>query len=145
LAVEYLARRNGVLGVEHVPVIDGLCADECERCLADPSPELDVLLMAVCLQTLLGLEVEQLQCPALGLEGYDGLSQVHDGAVGANRSPNDIVGVLEIDDDSLGGRVGFVVDLTYANVLVGLECLDRLSAHVHTWNSKEEATYAVLP
>jgi hypothetical protein len=111
-------------------MVDSLRADECERRLADPSPELDVFLMAICLQTLLGLEVEQLQCPALRLEGYDGLSQVHDGAVSADWSPNDIVGVLEVDDDGLGGRVGFVVDLTHANVLVGLECLWRLSAHV---------------
>jgi hypothetical protein len=123
LAVEDLTRRNGVLRVEHVPVVYGLCTDKRECCLADPPPELDVLLMAVCLQALLGLEVEQLERPSLGFEGYDGLSQVHDGTVCANRSPDDIVGVLEVDDDGLGGRVGFVVDLAHANVLVGLECL----------------------
>ena len=105
-----------------------LCADECERRLADPPPELDVFLVAVCLQALLGLEVEQLQCPALRLEGYDGLSQVHDGTVRTDRSPDDIIGVLEVDDDGLGGCVGFVVDLTHANVLVGLECLCLLLA-----------------
>jgi hypothetical protein len=130
LAVEDLARRNSVLRVEHVPVVYRLCADERERRLADPPPKLDVLLMAVCLQALLGLEVEQLQRPALGLEGYDGLSQVHDGTVCANRPPNDIVGVLEVDDDGFGGRIGFVVDLAHADVLVGLECLQPLLAHL---------------
>jgi hypothetical protein len=87
--------------------------------------------MAVGLQALLGLKVKQLQCSALRLESDDGLSQVHNGAVGANRSPDDIVGVLEVDDDGLGGRVGFAVDLSHANVLVGLECLGLLSAHLH--------------
>jgi hypothetical protein len=111
-------------------MVYSLCADERKGCLADPSPELNVLLMAVCLQALLGLEVEQLQRPSLRLESYDGLSQVHDGTVGAYRSPDDIVCVFQIDDDSLGGCVGFVVDLAHANVLVRLECLQKLSAHL---------------
>jgi hypothetical protein len=128
LAIKDLARRNSVLRVEHIPVVYGLCADKRKCSLADPPPKLDVLLMAVGLQTLFGLEVEQLQCPALRLESDDRLSQVHDGAVGPDRSPDDIVGVLEVDDDGLGGRVGFVVDLSHANVLVGLECLYRLLA-----------------
>jgi hypothetical protein len=108
-------------------VVHGLCADERKCCLADPSPELNVLLMAVCLQALLGLEVEELQSPSLRLESYDGLRQVHDGAVGANRSSDDIVCVLQIDDDCLGGGVGFIVDLTHANVLVGFERLGAVS------------------
>lgn len=120
--VEDLARCRGIL-LEHVPVVHGLCADKCKRRLADPSPELNVLLMAVCLQTLLSLEVEELQCPALRLESYDGLSQVHDGTVGANWSPDDIVCVLQVDDDRLGRGVGFVVDLAHTDVLVRLERL----------------------
>jgi hypothetical protein len=126
--VEDLAWGYGVLRVEYVPMVHGLCADEGKGCLADPSPELNVLLMAICLQALLGLEIEELQRPALGLKSYDGLSQVHDGAVGTDRSPDDIVCVLQIDDDRLGGSVGFVVDLAHANVLVGLERLIAVSA-----------------
>jgi len=49
LAVEDLARRNSVLGVEHIPMIYSLCADKCECRLADPPPELNVFLVAVCL------------------------------------------------------------------------------------------------
>jgi hypothetical protein len=112
-SVEDLAWCHGTLRVEDVPVVDGLCADERKRGLADPSPELNVLLMAVCLQTLLGLEVEELQRPSLRLEGYDGLCQVHDGAVGADRSSDDIVCVLQIND-----------------VLVRLERLEGLSARL---------------
>jgi hypothetical protein len=129
-SVEDLAWCHGTLRVEDVPVVDGLCADERKRGLADPSPELNVLLMAVCLQTLLGLEVEELQRPSLRLEGYDGLRQVHDGAVGADRSSDDIVCVLQINDDRLGGRVGFAVDLAHANVLVRLQSLEGLSARL---------------
>lgn len=122
-SIEDLAGCHSTLRVEYVPMVDRLCADERKGGLADPSPELNVLLMAVCLQALLGLEVEELQRPALRLEGNDGLSQMHDGAVCANRSSDDIVCVLQIDDDRLGGCVGFAVDLAHANVLVGLESL----------------------
>lgn len=111
-------------------MVHSLGADKRKGRLADPSPELDVFLMAVCLQALLGLEVEELQRPSLRLESNDGLGQVHDGAVGADRSSDDIVRVLQIDDDRLGGGVGFAVDLAHAHVLVGLERLGRLSVHV---------------
>jgi hypothetical protein len=130
-SIEDLAWCHGVLGVEHVPMVHGFCADKRKSRLADPSPELDVLLMAVCLQTLLGLEVEELQRPTLRLKSDNRLSQVHDGAVGADRSPDDIVCVLEVDDDRLGGGVGFVVHLAHANVLVGLERLDSCQHPVH--------------
>jgi hypothetical protein len=65
----------------------------------------------------------------LRLESYDGLSQVHNGTVRTNRPPDDVVRVLEIDDDCLGGGVG-IGDLAYANILVGLECLYVLSANL---------------
>jgi hypothetical protein len=51
---------------------------------------------------------------------------VHNGAVGTDRSPDDIVCVLQINDDRLGGGVGFVVDLAHAHVLVGFEGLGEL-------------------
>jgi hypothetical protein len=59
-SIEDLARSHSILRIEYVPMVDGLCADERKGRLADPSPELDVLLMAVCLQTLLCLEIEKL-------------------------------------------------------------------------------------
>jgi hypothetical protein len=133
-SIEDLAWCYSILGVEHIPMIDGLCTDERKSRLADPSPELDVLLMAVCLQALLGLEVEELQRPSLRLESYDGLRQVHDGAVRADRSPDDIVCVLQVNDDRLGGGVGFVVDLAHADVLVGLKRLEGLSAALSIMN-----------
>ena len=53
---------------------------------------------------------------------------MHDSAIGTNWSPNDIVRVLEVDDDGLGGSIGFVIDLAHTDILVGLECLDTLLA-----------------
>ena len=128
--IKDLAGRHSILRVEHVPVVYSLCADKRKCCLADPPPELNVLLMAVSLQALLGLEVEELQRPSLRLESYDGLGQVHDGTVRADRSSDDIVCVLQINDDRLRGGIGFAVDLAHANVLVGLERLESLSAHL---------------
>ena len=58
LAIKDLARRNSVLRVQYIPVIYSLCADERKGSLADPPPELNVLLMAVGLQAFLGLKVE---------------------------------------------------------------------------------------
>lgn len=78
--------------------------------------------MVVCLEALFGLKVEELQRLALRLESYDGLSQVHNGAICTNRSPDDVVCVLEVDDDGLGGSVG-IVDLAHADILVRLERL----------------------
>ena len=66
-----------------------------------------------------------MQCSALCLESDDGLGQVHNGTVSTDRSPNYIVGTLEVDDDGLGGGVGIIVDLAHANVLVGFESLWR--------------------
>ena len=106
-------------------MVHSLRADQCKRSLADPPPENNVFLMAVCLQTLLCLKVEQLQRSTLRFQSNDWLSQVHNCTVCANRSANDIVCVLQIDDDGLGGGVGLVVDLAHANVLVGLESLER--------------------
>ena len=94
LTVEDLARRNRVLRVKHIPVIYGLGADEGKCGLADPSPELNVLLMAVGLQALFGLEVEELQRPTLRLERDNRLGQVHDSTVRADRSPYHIVRIL---------------------------------------------------
>lgn len=145
MAVEDLARRNSVLRVEDIPVVYGLCANERKGGLTDPPPKLNVLLVAVCLQAFLGLEVEQLQCPALCLERDDGLSQVHNGTVGADWSSDDIIRVLEVDNNSLGGRIGFVVDLAHTNILVGLECLDVPLAFLLPWISCCRATYTVLP
>ena len=126
-------------------MVHSFCADKRKSCLADPPPKLDILLVAVRLQALLGLEVEQLQCPALCLESYDGLSQVHDGAISTNWSPNDVIRVLEVDDDSLGGSVGFVIDLAHTDILVGLECLNTMLVFICHRNVLGEAAYTVLP
>lgn len=45
------------------------------------------------------------------------LVRVHDGRVGGNWSPQDIVGIGEVDDDDLVGLIDF---LPHTNEVVGL-------------------------
>lgn len=80
-------------------------------------------MVGICLQALLGLQIEELQRLSLRLESYDGLRQMHDGAVSADRPPNNIVRVLQVDYNGLGGRIGFVILLSHTDVLVRLERL----------------------
>lgn len=126
-------------------MIDRLCADKGQSSLADPPPELNVLVVGICLQTLLGLQVEELERLPLRLESNDGLSQVHDSTVSADRPANDIVRVLEIDDDRLGGSVGFIVLLAHTDVLVRLERLQRISPRASYQLLSESNTYTILP
>lgn len=70
---------------------------------------------------------------------------MHNGAVRADWSPNNIIGIFQIDDHSLGRSVCFVVDLAHAYVLVGLECLASLVSASTTYIVYVERTYAVLP
>ena len=108
-------------------MIDARGGNQTESGLANPTPEDDVLVMGVCLQTLLGLEVEQLQGPLLCLERDDGLGQVHDGAICSDRAANDVMEVLQVDDDGLGrGAVGG--SLANAYPAIRLECLRSSSA-----------------
>jgi len=43
---------------------------------------------------------------------------VHDGTVRLDRSPDDFIVVLEVDDDDLG-LFGFAESLTYADEVIG--------------------------
>lgn len=96
--------------------------DKAESRLADPLPVLDVLAHGAGLELLLLLEVEDLQCPRLRLEGDDLALPVHDSTVGLDGPPCDIVVVLELDDDDFG-LGGFALLLADAHVRVGFECL----------------------
>jgi hypothetical protein len=44
-------------------MIYALAAHERKSCLANPPPVLDILVMSVCLQALLGLKVKELESP----------------------------------------------------------------------------------
>lgn len=125
LTIKDLARARRVAAIEDIPMVYGLGADKRQRSLADPPPELNVLGVGVRLQPLLGIEIEELERPTLRLKSNNGLRQMHDGAVSANRPPDDIIRVLEVDDDGLGGRVGFAL-LPNADILVRLERLQRI-------------------
>ncbi|PNY29194.1 Uncharacterized protein TCAP_00893 [Tolypocladium capitatum] len=123
IALKDLGRRV-LSGVVHVPVVDAGGGDETEGGLANPPPELDVLVHCARLELLLLLEVEDLQRPGLGLEGDDVPIPVHDGTVGLDGPTRDIVAILELDDDDLG-LSGLALLFSDADVGVGFERLQR--------------------
>jgi hypothetical protein len=80
----------------------------------------------------------------LRFESNDGLCQVHNRAIGANRSPDDVVEVLEVEDDRLGWSPGISILLAYANIMVRLESLSMVLVSGRAQRSYK-TTYAVLP
>jgi hypothetical protein len=121
IALEHLD--GGILTrIVDIPVEDTGCCDKTKLVLADPLPELDILVHGAGLELLLLLEVEDLQCSRLSLESNDLSVPVHDGTVGLDRPTGDVVAILELDDNDL--RLGsFVLLFSHTHVGVGLECL----------------------
>lgn len=109
-------------GVVNIPVVNASCGDEAQSGLANPRPELDVIIHGAGLELLLLLEVKNLKCPRLSLEGNDLAVPVHDGTVGLDGPAGDVVAILELDDDDLW-LCGFVLLLANTNVGIGFECL----------------------
>jgi hypothetical protein len=112
-------------GLVNIPVIDARRGDETDGGLADPLPELHILVHSARLELLLLLEVEDLEGSGLGFEGDDLAVPVHDGTVGLDRPSRNVVAILELDDDNLGLR-GLVLLFSDAHVVVGFECLREL-------------------
>ena len=104
-------------------MIYALAAHKRKSCLANPPPVLNVLVMSVCLQALLGLKVEKLESPRLRLESNDRFRQMHDGAISSDRPPHHVVDILEIKNNRLRRGTGIVALLAHADVGVGLEGL----------------------
>lgn len=105
-----------------IPVEDAGCCDKTKLVLADPLPELDILVHGAGLELLLLLEIEDLQCSRLSLESNNLSVPVHDGTVGLDWPTGDVVAILELDDNDL--RLGrFVLLFSHTDVGVGLECL----------------------
>ena len=63
----------------------------------------------------------------MGLERNNLLRPVHNRTVGLDRSSDDIIVVLELDDNYFGG---FTLLFSYTDERVGFECLRRRSAQV---------------
>ena len=113
---------GGLAGIVDVPVKDGCFGDQTQGRLADPLPENDVLVQGGRLELLLLLEVENLEGSRLCAKSDDLLGPVHDGTVGLDGSPSDIVALLQVDNDDFG-LGGLALLLSYADEVVGLECL----------------------
>lgn len=115
--------------IVHVPVEDAGGGDETEGGLANPLPELNILVHCARLELLLLLEVEDLERPRLGLEGNDLSVPVHDSTVGLDWPACHIVAILELDDNDLRlGRLALLLSDAY--VRVGLECLGKVSSMI---------------
>jgi hypothetical protein len=84
-------------------MVDCCIRNETKRCIAEPLPEYDVLVHCRRLQLLLLAQVKYLEGPGLCLERNDLFRPVHDGTIGFDRSPDDIVIVFEINDNYFGG------------------------------------------
>lgn len=138
VALKHLDR--GILSrVKDVPVVDGAAGDETNRCLADPLPELNILVHGAGLEFLLLLEVEDLEGASLSLEGDDLASPMHDGTISLDRPPRHVVPILELDDDDLGlGILALLFPDTHVGV--GFECLQSAEAHCQLWPFKTVTT-----
>lgn len=87
--------RRVLLGsVVHVPVVHGGVGNQTQRLFTEPFPVDDILVHHCGLELLLCLKVEDLNCAPLSLEGDDVLGPVHDGTVGIDRPPHNLIVVL---------------------------------------------------
>ena len=112
----------GLVGIEHVPVVDGAVGNHSDGGLANPLPEDYILAHGGRLELLLLLQVEDLEGTALSPEGNDLTRPVHDGTIGLDGAADDIVAVLEVDNYHFGGR-GIALLLANTDKGVRLECL----------------------
>jgi hypothetical protein len=113
IALKDLDRRI-LRSVKDVPVVDTASCDEAQGGLADPLPELDILVHCAGLELLLLLEVEDLKGPGLSLESNDLFVPVHDSTVGLDGPARYVVAILELNNDNFG-LGGFVFLFPNAN------------------------------
>lgn len=111
-----------------VPVVDGGLGDQTQGLVAEPLPVDNILVHYRGLQLLLGGEVEDLNCPALGLEGDNVLAPVHDRTVSIDRPPHDLIVVLQVNNDDLW-LVVLVELLANTDIVIRFEGL--LCGHIH--------------
>lgn len=112
-----------------IPVVDGGLRHQTQSLVAEPLPVDNILVHDRGLELLLGGEVENLNCPALGLEGDDVLAPVHDRTVGIDRSPHDLIVVLQVNNDDLWLVVLFEL-LANTDIVIRFESL--LCGHIHS-------------
>jgi arginine decarboxylase-like protein len=70
---------------------------------------------------------------------------MHNSTISSDRSPDDVVEVLEVEDDRLGRGLGIRSLLSYADIVVRLERLETALTSARAEKSYQETTYTVLP
>lgn len=115
---------DGVLlgGVIDVPVVDGGLGNQTQGLVTEPLPVDDVLIHHCRLELLLCGKVEDLNCPALGLEGDNVLAPVHDRTVRIDWPPHDLIVVLQVNNDDLW-LVVLLELLANTDIVIGFESL----------------------
>jgi hypothetical protein len=101
-------------GVIDVPVVDTPGCDEAQSGLADPLPELNVLVHCARFEFLLLLEVKDLKSPRLSFQSNDLFIPVHDSTVGLDGPARYVVAIFQLDNDNLG-LGGFILLFPNAN------------------------------
>jgi hypothetical protein len=100
---ETIKHLDGILlgSVIDVPMVDGGFRNQTQGLFAEPLPVHNILVHYRRLELLLDGEIENLDCPALSLEGDNVLAPVHDCTVGIDRPPHDLIVVLQVNNDDL--------------------------------------------
>lgn len=109
-------------GIVDVPVIHGSVGNQTQRRLTVPLPIDNVLIHHRRFELLFRPKIEDLNCSALSLERDDVLAPVHDGTVGVDWSPHDLIVVLQVNNNNLR-LIIFVELLANADVVVRFEGL----------------------
>lgn len=109
--------RGQLVLVKDIPVVNCSVRDEAQRVLADPLPEDHILVHGRRLQLLLVIEIEDLDCPRLSLQGDNVEVPVHNSTIGLDGPSRDIIAILQVDDDNFWG-CGFVLLFAYADVVI---------------------------
>lgn len=103
--------------LEDIPVVDRRVCNQANRGLTNPLPKDDILVHSCRLQLRLLLQVEDLQGPRLSSQGDDLSREVHNGAIGLDGPPHNVVAILEVDDNNFGRR-GLVLLFSNADIRV---------------------------
>lgn len=111
-------KRSMLSRVKDIPMVNRRLSDQANACITVPLPEDDIFRHDRRLKLLLCLEVKDLDGLTLGFEGDNVLTPVHDGTIGINWSPDDLIVVFKIDYDNL--RLIIIVDLlSYTDEIIG--------------------------
>lgn len=102
-------------------MVDGSICDKSQSICTDPFPIHHIFVHGRRLKFELLAQVEDLECPLIGLERNDLLGPVHKGTICLDRPPDELIVVLEIDDYNFRGSIPYL--LANADVVIRFKSL----------------------